>query len=81
MPIGASKNAFVKTAQAESRADQCTHECYTLALTQVLESKQKRVAALTKLLEILGMVSEQKSKILEKVMQLMEEIKHDRNYL
>ncbi len=81
IPIRASKKEFELIAQAEIRADQCTHECNVLALTQVIESKQKHVAVLTKLLEISGMDSEQKAKILEKVMQLMEEIKSNENLL
>ncbi len=59
------KKGFVQIAQAESRADQCFHDCNALALTQVIESKQKRVTALTKFLEIPGVDSDQKSKILE----------------
>ncbi len=81
MPVGASKKDFVQIAQAESRADQHSHECKVLALTQVIESKQKRVSALTKLLEIPGMDGDQKSKILEKVMELMEEIERDEKVL
>ncbi len=81
MPVGASKKDFVQIAQAESRADQCSHKCNVLALTQVIESKQKRVSALTKLLEIPGMDGDQKSKILEKVMELMEEIERDEKVL
>ena len=81
VPVGASKKDFVQIAQAESRADQRTHECNVLALTQVVESKQKRVGALTKLLEIPGMEGDQKSRILEKVMELMEEIERDEKVL
>jgi hypothetical protein len=72
---------FVQIAQAENRADQCTHECNVFALTQVIESKQKRGGALTKLLEIPGMDGDQKSRILEKVMELMGEIEKDKKGL
>ncbi len=81
VPIGASKKDFVQIAQAESRADQHTHECNVLALTQVIESKQKHVGALTKLLEILWMDGGQKSIILEKIMELMGEIEKDEKVL
>jgi hypothetical protein len=40
----------------------------------VIESQQKRVASLTKLLEIPRMDAPQREKILDKVMELMEEI-------
>jgi hypothetical protein len=58
----------LQIAQAESGADQHTHECNVLALSQLTESKQKHAASFIKFLEIPGMGSEQKSKILEKVM-------------
>ncbi len=48
-----------------------------LVLTQVIESKQKWVASLTKLLEIPGMDTEQRTKILEKVIDRMDEIQKD----
>jgi hypothetical protein len=51
------------------------------ALTQVIESKQKHGGALTKLLEIPGMDGDQKSRILEKVMELMGEIEKDNKVL
>jgi hypothetical protein len=41
-----------------------------LVLTQVIESKQKWVASLTKLLEIPEMDAEQRTKILDKVIDL-----------
>ena len=81
VPLGATKKDLVVIAQAESRADQRSHECNMLALTQVIESKQKRVASFTKLLQIPGMESEQKNLILGKVMELMEEIKEDEKIL
>jgi hypothetical protein len=81
VPLGASKKDLVIIAQAESRADQRSHECNVLALTQLIESKQKWVASFTKLLQIPGMESEQKTKILDKVMELMEEIQADEKVL
>jgi hypothetical protein len=48
-----------------------------LVLTQVIESKQKWVASLTKLLEIPEMDAEQRTKILDKVIDLMDEIQQD----
>ena len=77
---GATKKDLVIIAQAESRADQRSHECNVLALTQLIESKQKRVASFTKLLQIPGMESEQKTKILDKVVELMEEIQADEKF-
>jgi hypothetical protein len=68
---------MVIIAQAENRAKQHSIECNVLVLTQVIESKQKWVASLTKLLEIPGMDSEQKTEILDKVMALMAEIQQD----
>ncbi len=56
-------------AQAENLTDQHTHECGMLALLQVIESKQKRVAALTKLLEIPNMEDMQKHQIMDKIME------------
>jgi hypothetical protein len=46
IPLGASKKDLVIIAQAENRANQRSHECNILALTQVIESKQKRVVSL-----------------------------------
>ncbi len=81
MPLGACKKDMVIIAQAENCADQRSHECGMLALSQVIESKQKGVAALTKLLEIPGMEGEQKSKILDKIMELMSEIQEKENLM
>ena len=81
VPLGACKKDMVIIAQAENRAEQRSHECGMLALSQVIESKQKRVAALTKLLEIPGMEGEQKSKILDKIMELMSEIQEKENLM
>ncbi len=72
---------MVIIAQAESRADQRSHECNLLALTQVIESKQKRVASLTKLLENPGMEGKQKSSILNKIMELMNDIQDNEETL
>jgi len=54
-------------------------EC--LHLSQVIESKQKRVESLTKLLEIPGMEAAQKSQILDKIMELMEDIQDKENLM
>jgi uncharacterized protein YoxC len=72
---------MVIIAQAESQADQRSHECGMLALSQVIESKQKRVASLTKLLEIPGTEAAQKSQILDKIMKLMEDIQDKENFM
>jgi hypothetical protein len=81
VPLGACKKDMVIIAQAESWADQHSHECGMLALSQVIESKQKRVASLTKLLEIPGMEAAQKSQILDKIMELMEDIQDKENLM
>ncbi len=47
VPLGATKKDLVIIAQAESQADQHSHECNVLALTQLIESKQKQVASFT----------------------------------
>jgi uncharacterized protein YoxC len=54
-------------------------EC--LHLSQVIESKQKRVESLTKLLEIPGMEAAQKSQILDKIIELMEDIQGKENLM
>ncbi len=72
---------MVIIAQAESRAEQRSLECSVSAMMQVIESKQKRVASLTKLLEIPGMEESQRAKILDKVMELMGEIEQEENVL
>jgi hypothetical protein len=77
--LGASKKDMVIIAQAENRADQRSHECGMLALSQVIESKQKRVAALTKLLEIPNVEAGQKHRIMDKIMELMSEINDKEN--
>ena len=76
-----SYHGMVIIAQAENRADQRSHECGMLALSQVIESKQKRVASLTKLLEIPGMEAGQKTQILEKIMELMADIQDKENIM
>jgi hypothetical protein len=81
VPLGACKKDMVIIAQAENRADQRSHECGMLALSQVIESKQKRVASLTKLLEIPGMEAGQKTQILEKIMELMADIQDKENIM
>jgi uncharacterized protein YoxC len=50
-------------------------------LSQVIESKQKRVESLTKLLEIPGMEAAQKSQILDKIIELMEDIQGKENLM
>jgi hypothetical protein len=72
---------MVIIAQAESWADQRSHEYGMLALSQVIESKQKRVASLTKLLEIPGMEAGLKSQILDKIMELMNDIQGKENVM
>lgn len=52
-----------------------------MCLHSIIDSKQKRVNSLTKLLAIPGMESEQKDKILEKIMLLMDEIQEDEKAL
>jgi hypothetical protein len=51
-----------------------------IPLTQLIESKQKQVASFTKLLHTPGMESQQKTKILDKVVELMEEIQADEKF-
>ncbi len=52
-----------------------------LSLLQVIESKQKWITALPKLLEIPNMDSEQKHQILENIMELMAEINDKENVI
>jgi len=75
--LGATKKDIVIIAQAENRAEQQSIKCNVLVLTQMIESKQKWLASLTKLLEIPGMDAEQRTKILNKVIDLMDEIQQD----
>jgi hypothetical protein len=69
--LGASKKDMVIIKQAENHADQRSYECGMLALSQVIESKQKWVAALTKLLKIPNMEAMQKHQIMDKTMEFI----------
>jgi hypothetical protein len=72
---------MVIIAQAENCAYQRSLECGMLALLQFIELKQKRVADLTKLLEIPNMEAMQKHQIMDKIKELMSEINDKENLM
>ena len=57
------------------------HESSLLALSQVIESKQKRMANLTKMLKIPGLIEEHKTRIMGDIMKLMEIIQDKENLM
>ncbi len=57
------------------------HESSLLALSQVIESKQKTLANMTKMLEIPGISEDHKTRILGDIMKLMQVIQDKENLM
>jgi hypothetical protein len=81
MPLGCTKKDIVNIALCEDKAMARAHESSLLALSQVIESKQKRMANLTKMLEIPGLIEEHKTRIMGDIMTLMEIIQDKENLM
>ena len=60
VPLGCTKKDIINIAICEDKANARAPESSLLALSQVIESKQKRMVNLTKMLEIPGMIDEHK---------------------
>ena len=80
IPLGITKKDVINIAQLEDRADARAHESSLLALSQVIESKQKRMVNLTKMLEIPGLIEEHKTCIMGDIMTLMDIIQDKIKY-
>jgi hypothetical protein len=69
----------INIAQWEDKADAHAHESSLLALSQVIELKQKTLANMMKMLEIPGISDSHKSCILDDIMKLMQVIQDKEN--
>ncbi len=82
IPLGCTNNKdILNVAQVEDRATSRAYESSLLALSQVIESKQKRMANLTKMLAIPGLIDEHKTHIMEDIMKLMDIIQQKENLM
>ncbi len=81
IPLGVTKKDLINIAQLEDRADARAHESSLLALSQVIESKQKTLANMTKMLEIPGISEDHKTRILGDIMKLMQVIQDKENLM
>ena len=81
IPLGCTKKDVLNVAQCEDRAAARANESSLLALAQVIESKQKRMANLTKILAITGLIDEHKTRIMEDIMKLMDVIQQKENLM
>jgi hypothetical protein len=81
IPLGCTKKDVLNVAQCEDRASARAYESSLLALAQVIESKQKRMANLTKMLAIPGLIDEHKTHIMEDIMKLMDVIQQKENLM
>ncbi len=81
IPLGITKKDVINIVQLEDRADARAHESSLLALSQVIESKQKTLANMTKMLEIPKISEDHKSCILDDIMHLMQVIQDKENLM
>ena len=72
IPLGCTTKDILNVAQVEDRATAHANESSLLALSQVVESKQKKKANLTKMLAIPGLIDEHKTHIMEDIVKLMD---------
>ncbi len=80
IPLGITKKDAINIVQVEERADAHAHERSLHVLSQVIESKQKMLSNMTKMLEIPGL-HEHKSRILNDIMHLMQVIQEKGNLM
>ena len=80
-PLGCTKKDVLNVARCEGRLNAWAYESSLLALAQVIESKQKRMANLTKMLAIPGLIDEHKTHIMEDIMKLMDIIQQKENLM
>jgi hypothetical protein len=71
IPFGCTKKDIVNIALVEDKAEARAHESSLLAFAKVIESKQKRMANLTKMLELPGLEERHRTHILDNIMTLM----------
>ncbi len=79
--MGCTKKDILNVAQCEDRATAQAYESSLLALAQVIESKQKRMANLRKMLAIPGLIDEHKTRIIDDIMKLMDLIQQKENLM
>jgi hypothetical protein len=81
IPLGCTKKDVLNVAQCEKKATAQAYERSLLAEAQVIESMQKRMANLTKILAIPGLIDEHKTCIMEYIMKLMDVIQQKENLI